>query len=502
MSLSSLHSRRIQIALLGSLLVSIILSFLWSARDIDRSWPQAELQKVAFDEIATSTINTSSLNTVVNTRKDDIATTSRHTVDDPGTTKNNDIQQLPPPSPSRQQQEQIVLMAERSDGLASNETYIRDSIERIFHSPQHASIQIQLSANSSSCQNPYLIGRLSGPHLAMIKWQPPRPDGIITGTYHVPKAGRYFVEILGLLCQTLKFEDDFKDTCLERPETGRLTAESAYIDVVKTTELAGYWQWSNGSLPITPLQTRFQPQNCRWEPDKSSERCTVPRNLDRFQPYRFIWKNTDAEMTLRNHNSAKHHHHICLIGSSHSRKMRTEFKSWLDHFNITNVKLTHFDNRLPSTMNEKRMKDWVVGGNCTRSLVAVGQWSAAYPKRPPTNFKVFQNHMIGLVNKFQKRGLELYLRNIHYNPLGDVKLQCPPRDWRSPPVIDMYNDILQNISASMNVSYIDGTSILSTVWDSAADWCHYINEGSAQEALHILSRLLSGTDGGGGTSVA
>jgi hypothetical protein len=419
----------------------------------------------------------------------------------------------PPPAPmstSQEEQEQaaILPLAEPSIRLMGNDTYIRDSIERILHYPQRASIQIQLFPNCSCC-NPYLIGRLSGPHLAMIKWQTPRPDGILTGTYDVPKEGRYFVEILGMICQSFKLEDTYDETCLEEPDTGRLTAESAYIDVVKTKELAGYWEWSNhnDSLPLSPLQTRYQPQKCRFEPDISSARCTKPTSLDRFEPYRFIWKNKYAEQILRNHHFfAKHHQHLCLIGRSHSREMRGEFIAWLDHFNITNVNVTQIELTYPSSVKDKQMDSLVIGLNCTRSLVALGQWAASrrwnQPHLPPISFKKFRKDMIAVVKRFQLRSLQLYLRNIHYNPLGDLKLTCPPGDWRSPPVIDMYNTILQNISASMGVPYIDGTSVLSPFWDSAKDYNHYRNDGATQEALHILSHLLSGADAGGGTSVA
>jgi hypothetical protein len=130
--------------------------------------------------------------------------------------------------------------------------------------------------------------------------------------------------------------------------------------------------------------------------------------------------------------------------------------------------------------------------------VALGQWSAgkwfaaARPSNHPIGFEDFDKDMRAVVEIFQRLGLRLYLRNIHYNPLGDLRLRCPASDWRVPPVIDMYNAILQNISVEMGVPYIDGSSILGPIWDTALDWCHYRNDGAMKEALHILSSMLSG----------
>jgi hypothetical protein len=290
----------------------------------------------------------------------------------------------------QEQEQQAVQLRER---LKHNESHIRGSVERIRHLPQEGSIEIQLSANSS-CPNPYVIGRLSGPHLAMIQWQPPpqppppRPASasasasddhgimILRGTYSVPTVGRYFIEILGMLCQSFTtLEDDYSNICLDDPgTTGRLTDVDAVIDVVKTApahhQAVGYWQWSRSSkndsdsdsdsLPVAPLQTRYQPQDCRpkrrnWNSNQFTERCTNATSLDRFDPYQFVWtKTTHAEMTLRNHDSSKQKDDewICLIGASHSKLMRTQFYQWLGHFKITNVKIEHLDVKIPSDLSE------------------------------------------------------------------------------------------------------------------------------------------------------
>ena len=68
---------------------------------------------------------------------------------------------------------------------------------------------------------------------------------------------------------------------------------------------------------------------------------------------------------------------------------------------------------------------------------------------------------------------KVYLRSIHYNVVGYVKTICPPENWRSPPVIDTYNEIINNLPSSTNISFIDTNFIVGPLWDISADFCHY-----------------------------
>lgn len=41
-----------------------------------------------------------------------------------------------------------------------------------------------------------------------------------------------------------------------------------------------------------------------------------------------------------------------------------------------------------------------------------------------------------------------------------------------------------------NVEYIDTNFIISPLWDSPKDWCHYENEAGSSEALYILQNVI------------
>lgn len=85
------------------------------------------------------------------------------------------------------------------------------------------------------------------------------------------------------------------------------------------------------------------------------------------------------------------------------------------------------------------------------------------------------------------------LRSIHYNALGDLKTICPPQDWRSPPVIETYNDIIQDLvrgRSDENLSYLDTTFVSGPLWDIQKDYSHFRNDKVARaEALYVLYRL-------------
>jgi hypothetical protein len=91
------------------------------------------------------------------------------------------------------------------------------------------------------------MGRLYGQYLTSIQWNDEnmkmtqeadtyvtRQDAI-TGYYKIPSPGRYFIEILGLLCNDFQFDAQFRDICLEDTSHNHLTAKKSFIDVTVTT---------------------------------------------------------------------------------------------------------------------------------------------------------------------------------------------------------------------------------------------------------------------------
>jgi len=78
---------------------------------------------------------------------------------------------------------------------------------------------------------------------------------------------------------------------------------------------------------------------------------------------------------------------------------------------------------------------------------------------------------------------------MHENPLGYIA-SCPPTDWRNPEVVRIYNQILSQISNELGIKFLNTESIISPMWDSAPDWCHYKNSAGMIESLYLVHEIL------------
>ncbi len=278
--------------------------------------------------------------------------------------------------------------------MSSNNSTLQSDIVHITHDPNEASITVHLKKLSNNistfterkfksesesqsetvrkCLNPIIRGRLSGPALSMIQWTPHYANNTlvdadadadantftntntntntntitdtlvvekIVGRYNVPSSGRYYVEVIGIMCNH-RFHikgDDFRESCLVQPSHHRLTADGAYIDIdididvdvdidnntdnnvlnkqmsnSTGTSIEGYWKWNETNDDTTnshqqqqqiqlqlqdqqqqptqqppPLYTRYQPLFCRGDENKTLSRCIDNIDISRYDPYQF-----------------------------------------------------------------------------------------------------------------------------------------------------------------------------------------------------------------------
>ena len=419
----------------------------------------------------------------------------------------------------------------RHNGLS----LLASEIETISHIPSKRQITIKLRGGDSRiCARPFVVGRLSGPYVSLIdKWTPIYVSNITTtdqnerevvdqlvAEYNVPSTGRYFLEIIGLLCNDLRWDDEYKDVCLEDHAYMRITGDSTYINVdtvitpndSSNRSNIGYWKWfgntstsglnSGDSDQHTPLLTRYQPPGCRGA---SEGACQLPMSLDRFKPYQFQFLRDNESARVRSRafaissNASNGQTHLCFVGLSHAREMAQAVNTWLQQWNMSSIVARSYDAQFPRFVNKGFIQHIIIGKRCIKTVIAAGQWSAGrkppggkYRNVPPTPFPEYMKEvrdMILALKATQAKGI--FLRSIHYNSLGDIKLTCPPQDWRHPPVIDRYNVIIRNLTRAFNISFIDTSQIISPMWDSAGDYCHYRNDKvSSAEALYVLGRLI------------
>ena len=98
--------------------------------------------------------------------------------------------------------------------------------------------------------------------------------------------------------------------------------------------------------------------------------------------------------------------------------------------------------------------------------------------------------MVVFVKPLRDAHIDVYFRNMHYNSLGDIILQCPPTDWRNPNVIDMYTRIIKQLCQEYDVPFIDTGDITHVMWDRQVDWGHFKDVSGELEALYLLHRVF------------
>ena len=138
----------------------------------------------------------------------------------------------------------------------NNSHHLRSEINKIVHFSNEAKIVIYLKniQKDRICKTPRVFGRLSGKFLSLIYWENDARGKIhgenltttnkIIGYYSVPIKGKYYIEIIGLLCNDFPYHANFRNICLENVEYNHLTSSSASIEVSTTNKKCISCQYS------------------------------------------------------------------------------------------------------------------------------------------------------------------------------------------------------------------------------------------------------------------
>jgi len=431
---------------------------------------------------------------------------------------------------------------------------LSNDILAIEHVPDESAIHVQFRSNGR-CVNPYLRGRLSGPTLSILEWTTPTRKNTKVGRYQVPIPGPYFVEIIAITCNDFSYNTsyDFQFTCIEDVMNHRLTKTNTQIviDSADTTSagtaaannnaaarFTGYWLHQPDERArqqdFASVYTRFQPRGCRRIDDPTHEdyenppmHCIQPTDLNRFEPYlnhfqyyeynyfqgkqqqeqqQEGWQPVSLLPDGASKLTALSPTTICLVGASHSRTIKASIDNY---HNITmannNIHVEWINVKFPRNLNNKTLPE-LKKKKCDKLIVGIGQWPASFTGKKPTLFLDYDfqfRRLLMRLQTFLDPSVEIWARSIHYNPLNVMNsAYCPPRDWRSPPVLDGYNAIIrqachdaQNSSSSdatgkealPRVRFVDTNFIVGPLWDASSDWGHVCPQASHVEALYLLA---------------
>lgn len=302
----------------------------------------------------------------------------------------------------------------------NTKSHIAANVRTIVHIPAEAKIVIHFHQNRS-CSRPQLIGRLSGLFLSKVTWENENTitangELFVVGHYNVPSPGKYFIEIIVTICQQLDMDVDVTSLCMVDPSHHRLTQENATIDADIESEIRdektriGFWFNKINYNNSTPLYTRYQPDGCRLPENHATERCQVPMDTTRFDPYEFkFFQSFSLEEEVRGKAGR-----VCYVGASHSRVLTRFSNLIITKMGIQNFAAYHSDIRFASNLTRVAAQE--MQNRCTKVVVGMGQWDVSRAVSRPTSFVEYRKHLKKAMSVFVKTLLDanivVYFRNM------------------------------------------------------------------------------------------
>ncbi len=379
-----------------------------------------------------------------------------------------------------------------------------EEVQSIQHEIQARTITIELKI-SRRCLKPTFWVRLSGTSLYLLDLLSEEANKLVYSYPPLVDDGTYFVEVMALLCSSFD-PNDFAKTCLENFSQGKNVVTSPYSFQVSGNEapktssaLHPRWVLSD-KRNATMLPTRYQKLGCMSE--EPFHYCPS-KPADLLQHDLYDWVDLPnctkllQEVLALSHQAEKNHIDIpkgggvirvCSIGDSHARLIAEHGnKLGLQHVQFVTIPAA-----FPSRFNITSLET----NNCSYSVYGVGQWPASNQMKghpyAHDEYREKVHRVVTLLQQYDHNQTQVFLRSENYNALAGHKIVCPPIDYRSPMVIDMYNKVLKNLSQELSVEFIDLNPIMGPMWDSALDWCHPVGKvGTAQSETVLLHMLRS-----------
>lgn len=309
------------------------------------------------------------------------------------------------------------------------------------------------------------------------------PSGQATrmvGQVELPIAGDYFIEVVkifdDLIPQNLSMSQ--RQCTSPSPEQPVLQAQYTLTEDMQPAgspaggvSIPALWV-NSGSAPFGPLLTRIQ--NCNAVPNNINSRNILSRlaheptkyySKGALRSYKtahggsYVWStyNVHTSQSTPVPSYSRKVSGLCVLGASHARNL-------CEGLNCTNLWLT--------TLTEKRQLPRAAGLTCKVILLHVGQWDLGWPEKKVTPWETFEHNFKALLVEIKQWNVPHFVMETNYNPLNCQTTMCPPRDWRTPPMVDTLNAIMHRTANAMDVPLIPTRDIVAPLWDSAPDWCH------------------------------
>jgi len=386
----------------------------------------------------------------------------------------------------------FLFQAIGSDSLSLNPgATLFNDVKSVVHNTKTRLVTVSL-AEGRKCAKPTFLARLSGAslHLLEVVQRHTTTDTVVFGYTSRQDVGIYFLEVLTMYCETFQ-PDSFSNMCLVPPFDGRNVLTLPYSFNISSVQpnkpLLPRWVLQKNATSAL-LPTRYQKQ-CGGSFCPSQESDIARHNLYHWTdklPYEHLLQKT-VEWGLSNLTSRTSVESItiCMVGDSHAGSIARHGNS----LNLSRVNFELVPNRYPQLFEASLLE------NCTYAVLGYGQWPLSlWMGGNPYNGSRFEleiRRVLRDVVSSPALRTQVFMRSMNVNALGFRHTRCPAYDFRNPPVVMMYNDILSRLCAEHNVPFIDMRPVQTPLWDIALDWSHPHGRVFTAEAEHIVHSVLT-----------
>jgi hypothetical protein len=151
----------------------------------------------------------------------------------------------------------------------------------------------------------------------------------------------------------------------------------------------------------------------------------------------------------------------------------------------------HIDSRFPHTFDLQLLEKT----GCDSAVIGYGQWMVATQTNPPCTADCYETAVREVMEQVGPAAyngtIKMFFRSMNYNGLRAQLTTCPAFDYRTPPVVDMLNDVMERLCREYNIPYIDLTHIMGPMWDSAQDYSHPTGKVFTAEVEWLLHSIFT-----------
>jgi len=386
----------------------------------------------------------------------------------------------------------MLVFASANENLYLNpDAKLVREVQSVTHVHEFRQVVIKL-AEYRRCNRPTFMVRLSGPSLYLLDQVQNNSTNADRHVFEYPPLidpGLYFLEVLTIYCQAVR-PKAFAKICLVSPLEGRNVLTHPYSFEVNSTSsnapLRPRWVLAQNATPAL-LPTRYQKMCgktfCVSEPsdidqhnqyqwtDKPAYEHLINRTLERGL----------SQQTTRTGNESIT---ICMVGDSHTGQIYNHGNNLM----LSNVRFWWIGSRFPQMFDVTKL------ANCTYAVVGYGQWPlSSWMAREPYNSVRYEAEMRKVISAIASANLSIpvFIHSQNLNGFGYLHTKCPTRDFRHPPLVMMYNNIVARLTAEFNVPFIDMFPLQGPLWDIALDWSHPKGRVFTAEAEFVVYIVLS-----------